>query len=92
MQTHLWWHQSTFPAAEATSIIDKKWLDFCVRNGNRYFPLLNKHHHRYSYVQGSSFYILLKMFNTPKVKVYLQANISVFWKKNKFFDLLVLLC
>jgi len=35
---------------------------------------------------------LLKMFNTPKVKVYLQANISVFWKKNKFFDLLVLLC
>ena len=36
-----------FPRAKSSSIIDRQGLNFCVRNGNRYFPKPHQYH-RYS--------------------------------------------
>ena len=33
-----------FPSTNSTSIIDRQGLNFCVRNGNRYFPKPHQHH------------------------------------------------
>jgi len=36
-----------FPRAESSSIIDRFGLNFCVRNGNRYFPESRQYHRYY---------------------------------------------
>ena len=36
-----------FPRAESSSIIDRFGLNFCVRNGNRYFPKPRQYHRYY---------------------------------------------